>query len=435
MSNTINTRIRVKYDTLAAWNSSTFNLLAGEIAVAVIPNASNNYSVGTQPDNSGLTPYAIGIKVGDGGHRFTDLPWIQAVAGDVYGWAKASTPPNASSIAVTYNNNQNSTVQAAISGIEQSLGSLVAGEISPADLGAALAQLTQQLSGAGGVLFDSNYTIPQNENEEPQAIPTQLVRKITQNGLIFDIDSSALSASDIPDLTVSKISDLVFNRTYNAVTNKAATMADIANATSGLTGAMHFKGEITGAALPTATDTNTFNTYESGDVVLFGGSEYVYNKGNTAAGSTWIHLGDEGSFLVSGSVTANDLESTFKTAIETAIQQAAANVNVIEEIRVNNVAQTVTNKSVNITVPTGALASKNTISTSDLDSTLSTLVNQGIEVSDNNSGYTSLSPNSTSHNYRLSKIASTGSIYDVIEGNANYLIFYCGTASDVINTN
>lgn len=439
MSNTINTRIRVKYDTLSAWQSSTFYPLAGEICVAVIPNSSNNYNIGN-PDASGLSPYAIGMKVGDGAHRFSDLPWIQAIAGDVYSWAKNSTPPAANTIAATYGVNNEpqtvNTVQDAIDKINASLGGLVAGNISPESLGAALAQLTEQLAGASGVLFDSNYTIPEDENEQPQAIPTKLVRKITQNGLTFTVDSSALVAADIPDLSVAKITDLVFNSSngaYNAVTNKAATMADITHATSGLTGAMHFKGEISGASLPEATDTSTFNTYDSGDVVLFDGSEYVYNKGNTAAGSTWIHLGDEGSFLISGSVTANDLEPTFKAAIETALQNLGE-ANVIEQITVNNVAQTVTNKSVNITVPTGALANKDSVSSSDLDSALSILVNQGIEVSDNNSNYTALTPNSTSHNYRLSKIANTGSIYDVIEGNANYLIFYCGTASDVINT-
>jgi len=438
MSNTINTRIRVKYDTLSAWQSSTFYPLAGEICVAVIPNANNNYNVGN-PDSSGLSPYAIGMKVGDGSHRFNDLPWIQAIAGDVYSWAKSSTPPAANTIAATYGINSEpqvvNTVQDAIDKINASLGGLVAGNISPEDLGSALAQLTEQLSGASGTLFDSNHTIPQNENETAQDIPTQIIRTITQNGLTFTVTGSAITANDIPNLNISKITDLVFNSSngaYNPTTNKAATMADVVNATSGLTGAMHFKGEITGAALPVATETTTFNTYESGDVVLFGGSEYVYNKGNTAAGSNWIHLGDEGSFLVSGSVTANDLEATFKTAIETAIQNAEANV--IEHITVNNTEQTITNKTVNITVPTGALASKDTISTSDLDSTLTTKINEGIEVSDNNSGYTTLTPNNTSHNYRLAKIASTGSIYDVIEGNANYLILNCGSATEVINT-
>ena len=82
--NTILGRIQLKYDTLANWNASSLILKLGEVAIAEVPS---------NTDNSGLTPPAIGIKVGDGTHLFSALPWIQAVAGDVYGWAKAATKP------------------------------------------------------------------------------------------------------------------------------------------------------------------------------------------------------------------------------------------------------------------------------------------------------------------------------------------------------
>ena len=102
VSNIINTRIKVKYDTLAAWNSSTFVPLQGEVCVAVIPNGDATkptrvYDPNRYPNNdsnntlSGLSPYAVGVKVGDGIHRFSALPWIQAIAGDVYSWAKLPT--------------------------------------------------------------------------------------------------------------------------------------------------------------------------------------------------------------------------------------------------------------------------------------------------------------------------------------------------------
>jgi hypothetical protein len=35
-------------------------------------------------------PPTVGIKVGNGTDYLKDLPWIQAVAGDVYAWAKKS---------------------------------------------------------------------------------------------------------------------------------------------------------------------------------------------------------------------------------------------------------------------------------------------------------------------------------------------------------
>lgn len=80
---TMNVRIYNKYDTYENWSKSTLVLGAGEIAIASIPSG----------DGTGLTPPAIGVKVGDGSKTFSQLSWIQATAGDVYGWAKAATKP------------------------------------------------------------------------------------------------------------------------------------------------------------------------------------------------------------------------------------------------------------------------------------------------------------------------------------------------------
>lgn len=75
----INTRVQLKYDTLTNWLASSVILKAGEVAIATIATANSN---------SGLTPPAIGIKVGDGKNTFANLNWIQAIAGDVPEWAK-----------------------------------------------------------------------------------------------------------------------------------------------------------------------------------------------------------------------------------------------------------------------------------------------------------------------------------------------------------
>jgi len=74
---------------------------------------------------------------------------------------------------------------------------------------------------------------------------------------------------------------------------------------SGLTGAMHFRGETSNTdgsgnpIVPNSTD--SFNNYDSGDVLLVGDKEYVYSKGNTAAASQWILLGDESSYALKSS--------------------------------------------------------------------------------------------------------------------------------------
>ena len=77
----LNTRFQLKYDTLKNWLLHDPVLLNGEVAIATIE---------TSDSASGLTPPAIGIKVGGGGRHFSELNWIQAIAGDVPGWAKES---------------------------------------------------------------------------------------------------------------------------------------------------------------------------------------------------------------------------------------------------------------------------------------------------------------------------------------------------------
>lgn len=63
---TLNTRILLKYDTLAAWQSSTTILKAGEVAIAVVGNSAIQNDNGLKGDaSSGKTPI-VGIKVGDG---------------------------------------------------------------------------------------------------------------------------------------------------------------------------------------------------------------------------------------------------------------------------------------------------------------------------------------------------------------------------------
>ena len=87
----LNVRIHNKFDTYENWMKSTLVLGAGEIAIASIPSG----------DNTGLTPPAIGVKVGDGSKTFSQLSWIQATAGDVYSWAKAATKPEYAASEIT----------------------------------------------------------------------------------------------------------------------------------------------------------------------------------------------------------------------------------------------------------------------------------------------------------------------------------------------
>ena len=86
MAKQINTRIQLKHDSLAAWNSSSIVLKPGEVGVAYVDVATKDAK-----GNIIHVPTAL-LKVGENVENstktFKDLPFVSALAADVYGWAK-----------------------------------------------------------------------------------------------------------------------------------------------------------------------------------------------------------------------------------------------------------------------------------------------------------------------------------------------------------
>lgn len=80
-SKILNTRICLKYDSWASWDSvkDTFTPLRGEVCVV---------NPGTATGSLVNTPCLM--KVGDGETLFSQLPWVSAPAADVHDWAKKS---------------------------------------------------------------------------------------------------------------------------------------------------------------------------------------------------------------------------------------------------------------------------------------------------------------------------------------------------------
>ena len=91
----LNTRICLKYDSYANWQlvKDTFIPKKGEICIVSIPTGTSITGVANPP--------AIMMKCGDGTNNFATLPWTQAVASDVYSWAKASTKPTYKATEIT----------------------------------------------------------------------------------------------------------------------------------------------------------------------------------------------------------------------------------------------------------------------------------------------------------------------------------------------
>ena len=76
----LNTRIQLKYDSYDNWTSKNPTLLAGEIAIARLT------TVAAVKPNETDTQAPVLFKVGPG--AFNGLPWVSALAADVYSWAK-----------------------------------------------------------------------------------------------------------------------------------------------------------------------------------------------------------------------------------------------------------------------------------------------------------------------------------------------------------
>ena len=79
-----NVRLQLKYDTLTNWTTNDPVLLAGEIAVTTVPNATGD--VKQAP--------AVLMKVGDGSKKFSELQFVSGLAANVHSWALEANKPS-----------------------------------------------------------------------------------------------------------------------------------------------------------------------------------------------------------------------------------------------------------------------------------------------------------------------------------------------------
>lgn len=275
--NTLKTRILLKYDTYQNWIDSSLVLKKGEVAIAEIPGGTADTK---------LTPPAIGIKVGDGENTFTNLNWIQAIAGDVSAWAKAAQKPEYAATEI------------------KDLDTYIDGRVTADE---TLYKIVTENEGATYKLQKKG---PSDEAyiDVEESIP---------------IDLTSLNTR-IAALETGKQNKLEFITPYNAETNKVATKADIDSALQGLTGALKYKGSLD--ALPENTE-----GYENGDVIAVDSKEYVCEDG------AWRELGDETSFAVKGSIKDSDIaeDANISQSKIAGLEDALAEAGTIKKITVN----------------------------------------------------------------------------------------------------
>ena len=357
---TLNTRIKLKYDTLANWSTANPVLLAGEVAVVAIPTESES-TVGQ------VTKPAIVFKVGDGTTEFNTLPYASGLAADVYAWAKAATKPSYTAGEVGADAagtaagliGELDVTDSAVSGQYVSAVSQVDGKIQVTRASLPTVNIPEYTLQAGDeegtieLLKDgavvgtavevtgwtelvaevaAKYVKPAGgipKTDLASAVQTSLGLADTA---VQSDDLGALATKDTiveADITgtisTSKISGLGALATADTVTQSqveglSAALAGKADTTTvngiegrlttaegeidtlqgqigGLTGAMHFKGVL--EELP-----GDLSSYNAGDVIVVGQVEYVCVDNDSE--KSWYELGDEGSYL-----TKTEASSTY----------------------------------------------------------------------------------------------------------------------------
>ena len=167
----LNTRILLKYDTLANWNATTTYLRKGEVAIATVASGD------TQEVNSVTAPQVL-VKVGDGKSLFKDLPFITAKAGDVYNWAKKAS--------LDYNDLP-VTLRDEIDALQAAVGTS----------GSVTNQIAAAIKAAVEAL-----------DVEDEAVDKQFVVAVPQTDGKVAVERRALVAADIPTIEESQVNGL-----------------------------------------------------------------------------------------------------------------------------------------------------------------------------------------------------------------------------------
>lgn len=332
---TLNTRIQLKFDTYNNWVDNDIVLLKGEMGIAEIPAETG--AVAQEP--------AYMLKIGDGTKKFSELDWVSGKAADVYSWAKAATKPTyqASEIQgleefisgeVKDTNTQYQIVKEGDMGFKlqkKDIGddnftdvttiTLVPPTLTTGETNGTVKYGSEEVAVAG--LQDAAFETIENivaqaagETDtkiqaldfSDSATANHFVTAVNETDGVISVSRAQPVVADVSGLTealAGKQDTVVFNTAYDSTSNKAATMTDVTNAVAGLSGAMHFVGEsTTDPSMGTVTIAEEQYTGKSGDVVLFGQKEFVFD------GTNWKLLGDEGSYAVKGAITNADIASS-----------------------------------------------------------------------------------------------------------------------------
>lgn len=500
---TFNARLKLKYDSYTNWNTKNPVLLAGELAICVVPADSNQAT--NEP--------TVLMKCGDGTKTFNELGWISGLSADVYGWAKAATKPTYSATEIT--------------GLEAYIGEKIQDTDTQYKLEADAEDghkfyLYSKAKGdeAFGTTPVSTITIPEKVytlvtgtangtvkfNGEDVAVKG-LGSAAYTDSTAYDANGAAQTAEDnakvyadgkdaaiaaakkagtdaqgavdalsgkvgtVPEdkTIVEMISDAQAAATYNDTEVKAGIKANAdaitkLNGTSAVEGSVDKKvADAINEFATKVSDDQTVNTFkELIDYAADHKDEYSTLSGEVQANKTAIATLN-GKDTEAGSVakTVKDAVEAAQATLQANIDKkvdavtgkglstndytnddqtklagiaAGAQVNVIESVKVNGVALDISDKAVDVTVPTGALANKDTVSKTELAEALKNEIEGKVNSADcgNIISHDVAEFATADHNHDTvySKLDHNHKIEDLEQ--TDYIVFDCGTASTII---
>lgn len=439
---TLNTRIKLRYDTLSNWQSKNPILLKGEVAVVEVP--ANGVPEGKPVDDTGSYNYrpTILFKVGKATsttesdattYGFNALPWASGLAADVYSWAKKTaaetgdgmkvtgfTPPGQDDDFVDLTSKNNASLNSVIQDIYNQFNSLTGGNGSIETqinnkLDALVANGTNDTVSASANSYVTGIKIDEDANgvrrltlteaalpnySDPSAAATavtpdgsttvDVITNISQTNGAISATKKTLSFGDAAQKGV--FSGTLATTTTDTTLPTAAQVATfVKDSVADLAGATHFRGVVSTAPSASVTDgpldtpaTYTVGTGASAETVNYvPGDIIIYNSKEYIMDTSnhWIELGDESAYVLK---EENKRLMTAAEGLKLAGIEEGAEVNEIDDIKISSTdgttstSATITNKTITL----GALAGKNVITANDLGTDLANDINGKLDAVD-----------------------------------------------------
>jgi hypothetical protein len=211
MAKTLKTRIKNRYDSLTNWSKDGVELLQGEIALVKVETEQIDQATGDV-----VKVPAFLMKVGENGtdgkpKAFSSLPWMSALAADVYDWAKTEHAKDINVVVTTGSGTGAKTETKTLGAwLKATLEADAANAAASSANTAAIATLNKSENDAGSVANTAKAKVTAainalNLTDKQATGEGTFVKTVTQTNGQIAVVKAKIAASDLPDITTSMV--------------------------------------------------------------------------------------------------------------------------------------------------------------------------------------------------------------------------------------